>query len=192
MKPLPSAGRGFTTRRAAKAACQNRASYALAMLSLLPLEIVSSRGALFNIDAPRRSGKYVVEVELMTTLSVPLRGHPFADTRGAWRPASQSPAGSSSGSMPRWYSEGMDEKPKRRWFLFRLSTVLILTAIAAWIMVTRPRVGLVYWSAPTVYELVVGYIPEIDDEYWTFEASSWTSTTKLHFLRTVAVSSSQS
>jgi hypothetical protein len=34
----------------------------------------------------------------------------------------------------------MDEKPKRRWFRFRLSTVLILTAIAAWAMAIRPRV----------------------------------------------------
>ncbi|MBX9790320.1 MAG: hypothetical protein K2Y37_15490 [Pirellulales bacterium] len=32
----------------------------------------------------------------------------------------------------------MDEKPKRRWFRFRLSTLLILTAIAAWAMAT-PR-----------------------------------------------------
>jgi hypothetical protein len=32
----------------------------------------------------------------------------------------------------------MDEKPKRRWFRFRLSTVLILTAIAAGGMATRP------------------------------------------------------
>ena len=32
----------------------------------------------------------------------------------------------------------MDERPKRRWFRFRLSTVLILTAIAAWGMALRP------------------------------------------------------
>ncbi|MBX9791118.1 MAG: hypothetical protein K2Y37_19540 [Pirellulales bacterium] len=32
----------------------------------------------------------------------------------------------------------MVEKPKGRWFRFRLSTVLILTAIAAWVMATRP------------------------------------------------------
>lgn len=32
----------------------------------------------------------------------------------------------------------MDDKPKRRWFRFRLSTVLILTAILAWAMATRP------------------------------------------------------
>lgn len=32
----------------------------------------------------------------------------------------------------------MDEKPKRRWFRFRLSTVLILTAIVAWGMALRP------------------------------------------------------
>ncbi len=31
----------------------------------------------------------------------------------------------------------MDDKPKRRWFRFRLSTVLILTAIAAWAMALR-------------------------------------------------------
>jgi len=33
---------------------------------------------------------------------------------------------------------GMEEKPKRRWFRFRLSTVLILTAIAAWGMALQP------------------------------------------------------
>jgi len=32
----------------------------------------------------------------------------------------------------------MANKPKRRWFRFRLSTVLILTAIAAWAMASRP------------------------------------------------------
>ena len=32
----------------------------------------------------------------------------------------------------------MDEKPKRRWFRFRLSTVLILTAIVAWYMASLP------------------------------------------------------
>lgn len=31
----------------------------------------------------------------------------------------------------------MDEKPQRRWFRFRLSTVLMLTAIVAW--------GMSYW-----------------------------------------------
>jgi hypothetical protein len=35
----------------------------------------------------------------------------------------------------------MDEKPKRRWFRFRLSTVLILTAILAWGMASRPNVN---------------------------------------------------
>jgi hypothetical protein len=34
----------------------------------------------------------------------------------------------------------MDEKPKRRWFRFRLSTVLILTAIVAWGMATHPSI----------------------------------------------------
>jgi len=34
----------------------------------------------------------------------------------------------------------MDEQPKRRWFRFRLSTVLILTAIVAWAMACRPSV----------------------------------------------------
>jgi hypothetical protein len=33
---------------------------------------------------------------------------------------------------------GMDATPNRRWFRFRLSTVLILTAIVAWTMAT-PR-----------------------------------------------------
>jgi hypothetical protein len=32
----------------------------------------------------------------------------------------------------------MDKNPTRRWFRFRLSTVLILTAIVAWAMATRP------------------------------------------------------
>jgi hypothetical protein len=32
----------------------------------------------------------------------------------------------------------MDDKPQRRWFRFRLSTVLILTAIVAWGMACRP------------------------------------------------------
>jgi hypothetical protein len=32
----------------------------------------------------------------------------------------------------------MTQKPKRRWFRFRLSTVLILTAILAWAMACRP------------------------------------------------------
>jgi hypothetical protein len=40
----------------------------------------------------------------------------------------------------------MDEKPKRRWFRFRLSTVLILTAIVAWAMATRPHVILRTWK----------------------------------------------
>jgi hypothetical protein len=34
----------------------------------------------------------------------------------------------------------MDEKPTRGWFRFRLSTVLILTAIAAWGMACRPYI----------------------------------------------------
>jgi hypothetical protein len=34
----------------------------------------------------------------------------------------------------------MQEKPRRRWFQFKLSTVLILTAIAAWGMAIPPLV----------------------------------------------------
>jgi hypothetical protein len=34
----------------------------------------------------------------------------------------------------------MDERPKRRWLRFRLSTVLILTAILAWGMACRPYI----------------------------------------------------
>jgi hypothetical protein len=34
----------------------------------------------------------------------------------------------------------MDEPPTRRWFRFRLSTVLILTAIVAWGMACRPYI----------------------------------------------------
>jgi hypothetical protein len=41
----------------------------------------------------------------------------------------------------------MTEQPKRRWFRFRLSTVLILTAIAAWGMACRPWYP---WMRPTV------------------------------------------
>jgi hypothetical protein len=33
----------------------------------------------------------------------------------------------------------MDEKPKRRWFRFRLSTVLVLTAIVALGMAYQPK-----------------------------------------------------
>ena len=35
----------------------------------------------------------------------------------------------------------MAEQPKKRWFRFRLSTVLILTAIAAWAMACWPSYG---------------------------------------------------
>ncbi|MBX9788474.1 MAG: hypothetical protein K2Y37_06125 [Pirellulales bacterium] len=47
----------------------------------------------------------------------------------------------------------MDEKPKRRWFRFRLSTVLILTAILAWGMATRPHIvpgpgAHIIWTPP--------------------------------------------
>ena len=38
----------------------------------------------------------------------------------------------------------MDAKPKRRWFRFRLSTVLILTAILAWAMSCWPWLIPVY------------------------------------------------
>ena len=34
----------------------------------------------------------------------------------------------------------MDEKPKRRWFRFRLSTVLILIAILAWALACRVHI----------------------------------------------------
>jgi hypothetical protein len=44
-------------------------------------------------------------------------------------------------------NRAMDEKPKRRWFQFRLSTVLILTAILAWAMATRPYC----WREYTAY-----------------------------------------
>ena len=42
--------------------------------------------------------------------------------------------------MPARENERMAETPKRRWFRFRLSTVLVLTAIVAWGMATRPYV----------------------------------------------------
>ena len=82
----------------------------------------------------------------------------------------------------------MDEQPqkpeakhlqaKRRWFRFRLSTVLILTAIVAWGMACRPHIGLEYWTNPlTSRTHVVGYIPEDRDGSWRFEASSWNVST---------------
>jgi hypothetical protein len=40
----------------------------------------------------------------------------------------------------------MDERPKRRWFRFRLSTVLVLTAIVAWGMAQRPFVRWYGWD----------------------------------------------
>jgi hypothetical protein len=44
----------------------------------------------------------------------------------------------------------MDEKPKRRWFRFRLSTVLILTAITAWGMACRPWIDWHHERTPIV------------------------------------------
>ncbi len=42
----------------------------------------------------------------------------------------------------------MDGKPKTRWFQFRLSTVLILTALAAWTMVLHSQVSFYHDSVP--------------------------------------------
>ena len=54
-----------------------------------------------------------------------------------------------AGNLSGWYSDGMDEKPKRRWFRFRLSTVLILTAIVAWAMACWPwRIAIYTYYTP--------------------------------------------
>jgi hypothetical protein len=42
----------------------------------------------------------------------------------------------------------MTEKPKRRWFRFRLSTVLILTAIAALVMAFQPALDWGHYGGP--------------------------------------------
>ena len=43
----------------------------------------------------------------------------------------------------------MADAPRRRWFRFRLSTILILTAIAAWIMTISPLDEYAFVSKPT-------------------------------------------
>jgi len=44
----------------------------------------------------------------------------------------------------------MAHQPKRRWFRFRLSTVLILTAIVAWAMACRPTFRLQHFGPAAV------------------------------------------
>jgi len=74
----------------------------------------------------------------------------------------------------------MDEKPPRRWFRFRLSTVLILTAILAWAMATRPRIGIVILQFRRVasersFDFSAGYIPDlVDKEFWMIRLYSFT------------------
>ncbi|MBX9787346.1 MAG: hypothetical protein K2Y37_00390 [Pirellulales bacterium] len=46
----------------------------------------------------------------------------------------------------------MDSKPTRPWFRFRLSTVLILTAILAWGMALRPF----FWKQLDIYAWPIG------------------------------------
>jgi hypothetical protein len=75
----------------------------------------------------------------------------------------------------------MTEPPKRRWFRFRLSTVLILTAIVAWGMATRPRAGGRYWieTGASSSHGTFGHLPEggrDEPGWWTFLLSSTTST----------------
>ena len=62
----------------------------------------------------------------------------------------------------------MDEKPRRRWFRFRISTVLILTAIAAGMMACRPFVVSVN------YDLLPGYgsTPGADSDVRIVESQS--------------------
>jgi hypothetical protein len=75
----------------------------------------------------------------------------------------------------------MDAKPKRRWFRFRLSTVLILTAIAAWGMSCRPWIkfdtagGLIAPSVPYVpwnVRLDIDGVPDqLDSHTMTIEVT---------------------
>ena len=76
----------------------------------------------------------------------------------------------------------MADPPKRRWFRFKLSTVLILTAIAAWAMACRPDPGLVYYDTASGREFVAGHFPNDfgDDGYWTFSIVSSKSTAVRH------------
>ncbi|MBX9788880.1 MAG: hypothetical protein K2Y37_08175 [Pirellulales bacterium] len=48
----------------------------------------------------------------------------------------------------------MDRKPKKSWFRFRLSTVLILTAIAAWGMPLCERSPVLVMTRPTTGEFI--------------------------------------
>jgi hypothetical protein len=65
---------------------------------------------------------------------------------------------------------------RRRWFRFKLSTVLILTAIAAWAMSCRPffAIALVAWvSIPADVEIVEGDTYRFFGEYPSVAAERW-------------------
>ena len=83
----------------------------------------------------------------------------------------------------------MDEQPqkpeakhlqaKRRWFRFRLSTVLILTAIVAWTMALRPHFGLFYYHDIVGYWYELGHVPLVfnREAYWLVSVASGNPTT---------------
>jgi hypothetical protein len=79
----------------------------------------------------------------------------------------------------------MDAQPKRRWFRFQLSTVLILTAIAAWGMACRPYVGLFYHHDIADRSYSAGHIPnDLGDEgHWVTSFMSSKATTGQHGLQ---------
>lgn len=63
----------------------------------------------------------------------------------------------------------MDEQPKRRWFQIRLSTVLILTAIAAWGMACRPWFQVIFFADTLTNQVVKSYslgMPEKPSTLW--------------------------
>ncbi|MBX9791239.1 MAG: hypothetical protein K2Y37_20145 [Pirellulales bacterium] len=60
----------------------------------------------------------------------------------------------------------MVERPKRRWFRFRLSTVLILTAIAAWGMACRPTLSVEYSSSTAGKAHIIGRLMPHARELW--------------------------
>jgi hypothetical protein len=63
----------------------------------------------------------------------------------------------------------MDEKPKRRWFRFRLSTVLILTAIVAWGMATWPDLAIGYYSWSGTWQVIGRRFWQSSDVTWSVE-----------------------
>lgn len=64
----------------------------------------------------------------------------------------------------------MDEKPKRRWFCFKLSTILILTAILARAMACRSTLCVMY-SFEQGDMNVIGTPAMVLDELWSIAFS---------------------